>query len=122
MKTISRQQRGRPARIDLSETLSDLLPVLREAAGPAVLIESVPSREPCVAVSDPNHLRAVLLDLATNARDAMPRGARWRLETGTVELDPDAALYAIVSQHGGCVNVTSEPGDTMFEILLPSPR
>jgi signal transduction histidine kinase len=102
----------------------------------------------------------------------MPRGGRWRLETGTVELDPDAALgmamqpgryarlevrdtgtgipkdvlthifepfystkpgdrssglglatlYAIVSQYGGCVNVTSEPGDTKFEILLPSPR
>jgi signal transduction histidine kinase len=125
-----------------------------------------------VTVIDPAHLRVMLLDLATNARDAMPRGGRWRLETGTVELDPDAALgmamqpgryarlevrdtgpgipknvlahifepfystkpsdrgsglglatlYAIVSQYGGCVNVTSEPGDTKFEILLPSAR
>ena len=33
-----------------------------------------------------------------------------------------ATIYAIVSQHGGCVTVTSEPGDTAFEILLPSPR
>jgi two-component system cell cycle sensor histidine kinase/response regulator CckA len=33
-----------------------------------------------------------------------------------------ATLYAIVSQYGGCVSVTSEPGDTVFEILLPSPR
>ena len=33
-----------------------------------------------------------------------------------------ATLYAIVSQHGGCVTVTSEPGDTAFEVLLPSPR
>ena len=33
-----------------------------------------------------------------------------------------ATLYAIVSQYGGCVTVTSEPGDTAFEILLPSPR
>jgi signal transduction histidine kinase len=172
LKTISRQQRGRPARIDLSETLSDLIPALREAVGPAVLLETVPSREPSVTVIDPAHLRAVLLDLATNARDAMPDGGRWRLETSTVELDPDAALgmairpgryvrlemrdtgtgipkdvlahifepfystkpgdlgsglglatlYAIVSEYGGCVNVTSEPGDTMFEILLPAPR
>jgi len=172
LKAISRQQRGRPARIDLTEALSDILPVLREAVGPAVLIESVPPREPCVTVIDPDHLRVVLLDLATNARAAMPRGGRWRLETGTVDLDPDAALgvalqpgryarlqvrdtgsgipkdvlthifepfyltkpgdhgsglglatlYAIVSQYGGCVNVTSEPGDTMCEILLPSPR
>jgi signal transduction histidine kinase len=33
-----------------------------------------------------------------------------------------ATLYAIVSQYGGCVSVTSEPGDTRFEILLPSAR
>jgi len=172
LKAISRQQRGRPARIDLTDALSDNLPVLRAALGPTVLIETVPSRERCVAVIDPAHLRVVLLDLATNARDAMPRGGRWRLETGIVDLGPDAALemalqpgryarlqvrdtgsgipkdvlkhifepfystkpgdrgaglglatlYAIVSQYGGCVNVTSEPGDTKFEILLPSPR
>jgi signal transduction histidine kinase len=33
-----------------------------------------------------------------------------------------ATLYALVSQYGGCVTVTSEPGDTAVEILLPSPR
>ncbi len=33
-----------------------------------------------------------------------------------------ATLYAMVSQYAGCVNVTSEPGDTMFEILLPAAR
>jgi signal transduction histidine kinase len=172
LRAISRQQRGRPARLDLTDALSDDLPVLREAVGLDVLVETVLSRKPCVTVIDPAHLRALLLDLATNARDAMPRGGRWRLETGTVELDPDAALgmailpgryarlevrdtgtgipnevlahifepfystkphdrrsglglatlYAIVSQYGGCVNVKSEPGGTMFEILLPSPR
>jgi signal transduction histidine kinase len=171
LKAISRQQKGHPARLDLSDALSDLIRVVRAVVGPAVLVETVPSREPCVTTIDPAHLRVLLLDLATNARDAMPRGGRWRLETGTVELDADAALemailpgryarleardtgtgipkdvlthifepfystkpgdlgsglglatlYAIVSQYGGCVNVTSAPGDTAFEILLPSP-
>ena len=174
LKAISRQQRGRPARLDLSDAPSRTsCPSCAHAVGAAVLLENVPSREPCVTVIDPAHLRAMLLDLATNARDAMPRGGRWRIETGAVELDADAALgmaiqpgrYArldrarhrrghsegradahlravlldearrraapasawprstrIVSQYGGCVNVTSEPGDTAFEILLPSPR
>ncbi len=33
-----------------------------------------------------------------------------------------ATLYALVSQYGGCVTVTSEPGGTAFEILLPAAR
>jgi len=33
-----------------------------------------------------------------------------------------AILHALASQYGGCVTVTSEPGDTAFEILLPSTR
>jgi len=172
LRAISRQQRGRPARIDIGEAISDLMPELRHALGPKVLLEHVRAREACVAMIDPSHLRVVLLDLATNARDAMPDGGRCRLEVGLVDLDPDAAmelavqpgryarlmvrdsgagipndvlphlfepffstkgsaggstglglatLYALVSQYGGCVIVTSQPGDTAFEILLPSP-
>jgi signal transduction histidine kinase len=33
-----------------------------------------------------------------------------------------ATLHAIVSQYGGCVTVTSQPGDTTFDILLPATR
>jgi len=172
LRAVSRRQGGRPSRIDLTEELSNLLPAVRDAVGPSVRIETEPSREPCTTVIDPAHFRALVLDLATNARDAMPDGGRWRLETGIVDLTAEAAigmairpgryatlsvrdtgtgipkdvlahifepfystrqgervsglglatLYAIVRQYGGCVNVTSEPGDTMFEILLPSPR
>lgn len=172
LRAISRQHRGRPARLDLAEAVSDLVPSLRQALGPSILIETAPAREPGVTVIDPAHLRVVLLDLVTNARDAMPNGGRCRIEAGIVELDADTALgmairpgryatitvrdtgsgipndilqhifepffstkrgergsglglatiYALVSQYGGCVNVTSEPGNTAFEILLPSPR
>ena len=172
LRAISRQDRGRPVPVDARAAVSDLVPELRRAVGSTVLLENVPAREACLAMIDPAHLRAILLDLATNARDAMPDGGRCRIETGMVELGADTAmglavrpgryakltvrdsgsgipkevlphlfepffstkpgedasglglatLYAIVSQHGGCVSATSEPGDTAFEILLPSPR
>ena len=172
LRAISRQHRGRPAVVDVREAVSDLLPELRRALGPLVLVESVPAREACATVIDPAHLRAMLLDLATNARDAMPNGGRCRIESAVAELGADeatelalppgryakltvrdtgsgipkevlphlfepflstkpgkggsglglATLYAIVSQYGGSVTVTSEPGDTAFEILLPSPQ
>jgi signal transduction histidine kinase len=172
LRAISRQQRGRPAVVDLREAVSDLVPELRRALGPLVLLENVPARKACATVIDPAHLRVMLLDLATNARDAMPKGGRCRIESAVAELGADeatelalppgryakltmrdtgsgipkevqphlfepflstkpgksggglglATLYAIVSQYGGSVTVTSEPGDTAFEILLPSPR
>ena len=172
LKAISRRDRGRPVGLELGAAISDLMPELRHALGPMVLLENVPAREPCVTAIDPAHLRVMLLDLTTNARDAMPNGGRCRMETSLVELDADAALelavrpgryarltvrdsgpgipkevlphlfepffstkrekggssglglatlYALVSQYGGCVTVTSEPGDTAFDILLPSP-
>jgi signal transduction histidine kinase len=172
LRAISRQERGRPVVLDVRAAVSDLVPDLRRAIGPLVLFDNVRAPEACATVIDPAHLRAILLDLATNAGAAMPNGGRFRIETGVVDLGGDnamalavrpgryarltardsgsgipkdvlphlfepffsttpgeggsgmglATLYAIVSQHGGCVTVTSEPGDTAFEILLPSPR
>ena len=173
LRAISRQDRGRPVTLDLGAAVASLLPQVRQAVGPTVLVEHVAAHGEAPTTIDPAHLRAMVLDLATNARDAMSNGGRFRLETGGVELDPDAALglairpgryarllardtgsgipkellphlfepflstkpgegiggglglatlYALVSQYGGCVSVTSEPGDTAFEILLPSAR
>ena len=172
LRAISRQERGHPVVIDVRAAVSDLVPELRRAIGPLVLFDNIRAPEACATVIDPAHLRVILLDLATNAGDAMPDGGRCRIETGIVELGGDdamalavrpgryarltvrdsgsgipkevlphlfepffstkageggsgmglATLYAIVSQYGGCVTVTSEPGDTAFEILLPSPR
>ena len=92
LRAISRRDHGRPARLELGAAISDLVPELRHALGPKVLLANVPAREPCVTVIDPAHLRVVLLDLATNARDAMPNGGRCRLEACLVELDADSAL------------------------------
>jgi len=173
LKAIGRQERGQPARLDLREAVQDRVPELRRLLGPSIRLESGPSREACLTVIDPAHLTAVLRDLATNARDAMPGGGRCRIETGARDLDGDAAIgmgvrpgryatltvrdtgsgvpkdllprlfepffstkldngpcaglglatvYALASHYGGTVTVTSEPGDTAFEVLLPSPR
>ena len=172
LRAISRQERGRPVVVDVRAAVADLMTDLRRAIGPLVLFDNVRAPEACATLIDPAHLRVILLDLATNAGDAMPNGGRCRIETGVVELGGDdamalalrpgryarltvrdsgsgipkevlphlfepffstkpgeggsgmglATLYAIVSQYGGCVTVTSEPGDTAFEILLPSPR
>ena len=173
LRAISRQDRGHPERLDLGPAVAGLVPALEQALGPQVRLDLAPAADACVVVIDPAHLRVMLLDLATNARDAMPGGGRFRVETGVVDLDADSALgmavrpgkyarlvasdtgsgipkealahlfepflstkpgegassglglatlYALVSMYGGCINVASQPGDTAFEILLPSSR
>jgi len=172
LQAISRQQRGRPARVDLAAAVAERAHDLRQVLGTAIRLETATPRDATAAVIDPAHLRAVLFDLVANARDAMPGGGRCRIETGAIDLDGDAALgmgvqpgrfarltvrdsgpgipkeilphvfepfvtskpgegvgtglglatlHALVSQYGGSVTVASEPGDTAFEILLPSP-
>ena len=96
LRAISRQDRGRPVRLDLGPAVAELVPVLEQALGPSVRLECALAPEGCVTVIDPAHLRAMLLDLATNARDAMPGGGRCRVEAGPVGLSADAALELAV--------------------------
>jgi signal transduction histidine kinase len=96
LRAVSRQDRGRPVRLDLGPAVAELVPVLEQALGPSVQLECALAPEGCVTVIDPAHLRAMLLDLATNARDAMPGGGRCRVEAGPVSLSADAALELAV--------------------------
>ena len=64
-----------------------LLVVAWQAVQQQVQIESVFEDENCVAIVDPNQLTTAILNLALNARDAMPGGGKLILETGVAYLD-----------------------------------
>jgi len=88
---FSRRQVLRPRVIDLNEVLERFRPVLQRTLGedcPVTLLLD-PGVGPVRA--DPGQLEQVLLNLAINARDAMPRGGRLTVETATVELSEASA-------------------------------
>ncbi|HET7469013.1 MAG TPA: MASE1 domain-containing protein [Gemmatimonadales bacterium] len=88
---FSRRQMLRPQVITLNEVLERFRPVLQRTLGedcPVTLLLD-PGLEPVRA--DPGQLEQVLLNLAINARDAMPRGGRLTIETSTVELSESSA-------------------------------
>ena len=60
---------------------------LQRTLGEHVEIESVFEDESCPAIVDPNQLATAILNLALNARDAMPDGGKLIIETGSVVLD-----------------------------------
>ena len=69
----------------------DTAKLLRPTLGEQIEIESVFEDEACMATVDPNQLATAILNLALNARDAMPNGGKLILETGMAFLDESYA-------------------------------
>ena len=91
---FSRRQVLRPQVLDLNAVLEQFRPVLQRTLGedcPVTLLLD-PALGPVRA--DPGQLEQVLLNLAINARDAMPRGGRLSVETAAVELTERSAVLS----------------------------
>src|SRR5262249_59318384 len=76
---------------DVNTLIIDTAKLLRATLGEQIEIESVFEGEVCVATVDPSQLATALLNLALNARDAMPNGGKLILETGLRVLDENYA-------------------------------
>jgi PAS domain S-box-containing protein len=84
---FARKQPLQPREIDVNALVIDTAKLLRPTLGEQIQIETAFEDESCVATVDPNQLTTALLNLALNARDAMPNGGKLILETGTAYLD-----------------------------------
>jgi PAS domain S-box-containing protein len=84
---FARKQSLQPQEIDVNTLIIDTAKLLRPTLGEQIEIESVFEDEACLATVDPNQLTTAILNLALNARDAMPDGGKLILETRSVYLD-----------------------------------
>jgi len=83
---FARQPVGRPRPVDLNELVGQLEKILERAVGDDVTLEVRPGSALGSVRADPTQLEQVLLNLAFNARDAMPAGGRLTIETHNVDL------------------------------------
>jgi PAS domain S-box-containing protein len=84
---FTRKSTLQPQLIDLNVRLKDVVKLLRPLMGDDVEIAVVPRGPSAVIEMDPGQLDQIVLNLAVNSRDAMPRGGKFILETASVELD-----------------------------------
>ena len=88
---FSRRQTLDPRPVDVGQLVTGLADLIQRAVGPAITLDVVVPPLPQNAVVDVTQLESALLNLAINARDAMPGGGRLTMETATRWLEPQEA-------------------------------
>ena len=83
---FSRKQVLLPQVVNLNHLLGQLCKLLHSIIGEDVLLHFVPDPQLGQVKIDPGHFEHAVINLAVNARDAMPRGGRLTIETRNVEL------------------------------------
>jgi signal transduction histidine kinase len=100
---FSRKNVMKPKPLDLRKVVSDLSKMLQRLLGETVTLEFNPPPELPLVQADTGMVEQVIMNLAVNARDAMPKGGTLTISTNPVELDdaymqahPEARLGAFV--------------------------
>jgi len=86
--TFTRRQVRRPEALEFNAVVEGVLPMLRRILGERVRINFEPGSGLGLVWGDRGQLEQIVLNLAVNARDAMPAGGALRFETSNVELSP----------------------------------
>ena len=92
---FARRQPLNPQSISLNTMITGMSEMLRRTLGESVVIETVLGGGLWLTFVDPNQLEGSLLNLAINARDAMPDGGKLTIEAANVNLDD---VYAVTAE------------------------
>jgi signal transduction histidine kinase/CheY-like chemotaxis protein/CHASE3 domain sensor protein len=84
---FARRQPLKPRDVEINAAITDVAKLLRPTLGEQIRIETVLEQGPMTSHIDPSRLTNAVLNMAINARDAMPNGGKLLLETRRVDLD-----------------------------------
>ena len=88
---FGRRQPLQPKLTDIGDLLGDMTPLLRRTLGETVRVRGRSDNDLWPVLVDPSQLQNAILNLAINARDAMPGGGRLTITAENAELEPDYA-------------------------------
>jgi two-component system cell cycle sensor histidine kinase/response regulator CckA len=113
---FSRKQIVQPEVLDLNDALTNVDKMLRRIIGEDVALRTMPAPGLWLTKADPVQVEQIILNLAVNARDAMPQGGKLTIETANVTLDEAYAAGHPGAQPGEYVLLTiSDTGTGMGE-------
>jgi PAS domain S-box-containing protein len=116
---FSRKQTLAPRSVDLGQITADLELMLRRLLGETVELRLLRRSGPALVLADVTQMQQVIVNLAVNARDAMPHGGRLTIEVGLANLAPAEALGALDGRGGPHVRLrVSDTGQGMDEATV----
>jgi PAS domain S-box-containing protein len=118
--TFSRQQVIQPTVLDLNKIISGLAQMLEHLVGEDIAVSLKAGEGLGLVVADPGQIEQVLMNLAVNARDAMPTGGEIKIETRNVNLDKEYRMHYSSAVSGPSVMLTfSDTGYGIEKDVLP---
>ena len=95
--------------VDLNEAVASTHPMLRRLIGANVELVTLPAEQDCFVSVDSTELDQAVLNLAVNARDAMPAGGRLTISTGVTQRDDLPYVFLRVADTGSGIDPTVMP-------------
>jgi PAS domain S-box-containing protein len=84
LQSFARKQPGEPRAVEVNQAVREIASILRRLLGEEVALRTSFCAEPAHVQIDPGHLQQILVNLAVNARDAMPEGGTLSIEISVV--------------------------------------
>jgi PAS domain S-box-containing protein len=122
---FARMQHLEPEPVDLNIRLPNILGLLERSLGENVTVQIKPAKRLWRAIVDPTQVDDALVNLAINARDAMPDGGTLTIETRNVSLDEDYSAHHVEVTAGDYVMLavsdtgTGMPPDVIARAFEP---
>jgi signal transduction histidine kinase len=129
---FSRRPSIDPAPVQIDTVIEGMTSLLERLAGPGVTVVTTLAAAAATVKLDPTHLEQIVVNLAVNARDAMPNGGALSIETALVELpgadastraaQPSAGPYVLVTVGDTGVGMDEETKARLFEPFFTTKR
>jgi PAS domain S-box-containing protein len=100
---FSRKQLIEPKVINLSQVIKHLHSMLYRLIGEDIILRTIPQNQLGRVMVDPGQVEQIVLNLAVNARDAMPKGGELLIETANITLDDEYCKTHTNSEPGNYV-------------------